>query len=151
MKISGHHVVPAVQERAFGLLQDPRILAQCMPGCEGLDLVAPDTYKMRMKMVLAAVSGKFEGQVRIADSKPPESFRLIVEGNGRIGFMKGEGLLTLKPQDGATEVQFEGDVHVGGTIASVGQRLLDTTAKMMIKKFFDKLCSLAGGSAAAAV
>ena len=144
MKLTGQYLVPVPRERAFTLLQDPDILCQCMPGCEGLEKVAADTYKMRMKMMMAAISGQFEGQVRISESKPPESFRLLVEGTGRIGFVKGSGLLTLRPEGGSTEVQFEGDVQVGGTIASVGQRLLDTTAKMMIKKFFDKLCTLAG-------
>jgi carbon monoxide dehydrogenase subunit G len=53
--------------------------------------------------------------------------------------MKGEGLLTLSPAGAGTSVQFDGDVQVGGTIAAVGQRLLDTTARMLIKKFFDRL------------
>jgi carbon monoxide dehydrogenase subunit G len=62
-----------------------------------------------------------------------------VEGNGKIGFMKGEGLLKLTPQGEGTGVAYEGDVQVGGTMAAVGQRLIDATAKMMIKRFFDKL------------
>jgi hypothetical protein len=57
--------------------------------------------------------------------------------------MKGEGLLTLAPAGGATEVGYEGDVQVGGMIAGVGQRLIDVTAKLMIRKFFEKLADLA--------
>ena len=110
-----------------------------MPGCEGLEKIGPDEYKMKMKLVLAALAGQFEGKVRIADQSPPTSFRLIVEGSGRIGFLKGEGLLKLSPQDGNTEVSYDGDAQVGGTMAAVGQRLIDGTSKMMIKKFFDKL------------
>jgi carbon monoxide dehydrogenase subunit G len=94
-----------------------------------------------MKMALAAVSGRFDGKVRIADQDPPRHFRLIVEGSGKIGFMKGEGLLTFTPADTGTDVSFDGDVQVGGTIAAVGQRLIDTTAKMLIKRFFDQLAS----------
>ncbi len=60
-----------------------------------------------------------------------------------MGFVKGEGLLTLVPEGETTEVKYEGDVQVGGTIASVGQRLLDTTSKMIIKKFFEKLAEAA--------
>jgi carbon monoxide dehydrogenase subunit G len=93
-------------------------------------------------MALAAVSGAFEGKVRITDTTPPSSFRMDVEGTGKIGFVKGGGLLTLKPADEGTEVTFDGDVQVGGTIAAVGQRLIDTTAKMMIKKFFDRLATI---------
>jgi carbon monoxide dehydrogenase subunit G len=119
-----------------------------MPGCEKLDLIGDNEYAMRMKMVLASVSGLFDGKVRISDSTPPDSFKLIVEGTGKIGFMKGEGLLSLTGVDGVTDVQYAGDVQVGGTIASVGQRLLDMTAKMMIKRFFDKLAKEAAAGPA---
>lgn len=139
--------MPFPQERAYALLQDPAMLAQCMPGCEQLVKIADDTYQMKMKMVLAALSGQFDGKVTIADQNPHQSFRLIVEGTGKIGFMKGSGLLNLTPKDGATDVAYEGDVQVGGTMAAVGQRLIDTTSKMMIKRFFDKLCERAAAAA----
>lgn len=142
MKISGSHTLPLDQQQAYAALQNPEILARCMPGCDRLDLIGEDTYAMRMKMLIASISGLFEGQVRIADKNPPGSFKLAVEGKGKIGFMNGEGLLTLIPNGGgSTEVRYDGDVHVGGTIASVGQRLMDTTSKMMIKRFFDKLAA----------
>ena len=146
MKVGGAYRLALPQEKAYTTLQDPAILARCMPGCEGLEKIADGEYAMKMKMVLAAVSGRFEGKVRIADPEPPNRFRMIVEGTGKIGFMKGEGLLTLSPEEGGTNVAYDGEVHVGGTIAAVGQRLLDTTAKMLIKKFFEKL----GETAAAA-
>jgi carbon monoxide dehydrogenase subunit G len=90
-------------------------------------------------MLIASINGLFDGKVKIADQNPYTSFKLIVEGSGKIGFVKGEGLLTLSPNGAGTHVGYDGDVHVGGTIASVGQRLIDTTSKMMIKRFFDKL------------
>ena len=110
-----------------------------MPGCRSLVQVGEDTYAMKMKMALASISGLFDGKVRIADRNFPHSFRLLVEGSGRIGFLKGEGLLQLTPESGGTSIGYEGEVRVGGTISAVGQRLLDTTSKMMIKRFFDKL------------
>ncbi len=94
---------------------------------------------MKMKMALAAVSGAFEGKVRIADQSAPSSFRLVVEGAGKIGFVKGEGLLKITPDGEGSDVAYDGDVQVGGTIAAVGQRLIDVTSKAMIKKFFEKL------------
>lgn len=148
MKITGSQTLPLTVERAYEALRDPILLAKCMPGCEGLELVGPDEYKMKMKMALAAFSGLFDGKIRIADSTPPTSFRLIVEGSGKVGFMKGEGLLTLTPAaDGAgTDVAYDGDAQVGGTIAAVGQRMIDTTSRMMIKRFFDKLASEAAAA-----
>ncbi len=143
MTISGSYIVPASRERTYQLLQDPAVLAKCMPGTDHLDKIAEDEYEMKMKMAIASIGGLFTGKVRLADQNPPESFRLMVEGTGKIGFLKGAGLLNLIGQAESTEVKYEGDVQVGGTIASVGQRLLDTTSKMIIKKFFEKLAEAA--------
>lgn len=143
MKISGSYKVPVPQEKAYRLLQDPEILAKCMPGTDHLEKIGEDEYRMKMKMAIASFSGLFEGKVKVADSMPPERFRLLVEGTGKIGFLKGDGLLNLNPLNEETEVNYEGDVQVGGTIAAVGQRLIDTTSKMIIKRFFEKFSELA--------
>ena len=139
MKISGSQIVPAARERAYALLQDPVVLAKCMPGVDHLAKTADDEYAMKMKMAIASVSGLFDGKVRITDRTFPDHFRLIVEGSGKVGFVKGEGLLTLTPEGASTQVAYDGDVQIGGTIAAVGQRLLDATARMLIRKFFEKL------------
>jgi uncharacterized protein len=144
LKVAGSYTLPVARERAYELLQDPEILARCMPGTERLARTGPDEYEMKMKMVISAVQGLFAGKIRIADQKPPEQFRLIVEGSGKVGFMRGDGLLTLVPANSGTEVHYEGEVHVGGVIAGVGQRLLDTTAKIVIRKFFEKLMENSG-------
>jgi carbon monoxide dehydrogenase subunit G len=141
MKISGSQVLPVPPQRAYEMMQDPEVLARSMPGCESLEAIGPGEYRMKMKMAMASLSGAFDGKVTIADPSPPDSFRLLVEGTGKIGFMKGEGLLKFSPQGEGTEVTYEGDVQVGGTIAAIGQRLIDSTARMMIKRFFDKLVS----------
>ena len=139
MKVAGNYSLPVPKEKAYELLQDPVILAKCMPGTDRLDRIGDDQYEMKMKMVIAAISGSFDGKIRLADQNPPDSFRLIVEGSGKIGFMKGEGVLKLSSQSETTDVAFDGEVHIGGSIAAVGQRLLDSTSKMIIKKFFEKL------------
>jgi carbon monoxide dehydrogenase subunit G len=121
------------------MLQDPEVLAKAMPGCDQLNRIGPDEYEMKMKMVISSIQGLFAGKVRIEDQNPPHSFKLVVEGNGKVGFMKGSGVLQLTPHEAHTEVAYHGDVQVGGMIASVGQRLMETTAKFVIRKFFDKL------------
>lgn len=158
MKISGSYPLPVAPERAYRILQDPAILAEALPGCESLERIGPDEYRIKMKVLLAAISGQFEGKVRIADQAPPTSFRLLIEGSGRIGFLKGDGLLKLSPEANfrspseapreprSTLVSYEGEAQVGGTMAAVGQRLIDGTAKMMIKKFFESLASRATAS-----
>lgn len=142
MKIGGTYVLQLPQDSAYALLQDPEILAKCIPGCDRLDKVAENEYEMKMKMTIASMSGRFEGRVKLADQQPPNSFRLIIDGKGKIGFLKGDGLLKLEPAGEMTNVVYQGDVQIGGTMAAVGQRLLDSTSRMMIKKFFDKFAEL---------
>ena len=113
-----------------------------MPGCQGLIKIGEDEYEMKLKMMLASMSALFNGRVKIADQQFPHSFRLIVEGIGKIGFLKGDGLLNLTTQGSETLVSYTGEVNVGGTIASVGNRLLDTTSRMLIKRFFNKFSTV---------
>ncbi|MGI8987991.1 MAG: SRPBCC family protein [Bryobacteraceae bacterium] len=146
MKISGSYRISLPRERAYALLQDPEVLAKCIPGCDELKESAPGEYEMKLKMAISSVQGMFIGKVRIADQAPPDSFRLSVDGKGKVGFVKGEGLLTLIPAESATDVAYEGDVNVGGLIAGVGQRLIDSSAKFIIKKFFENIEASASGA-----
>jgi uncharacterized protein len=152
LKIGGSYMVPVDQERAYGLLLDPDVLARCMPGCERLVKTGEGEYGIELKMLISSIQGLFTGKVRVADQNPPDGFRLIVEGSGKVGFMKGDGRLNLVPgEDGATEIRYEGEVQVGGAIAAVGQRLLDSTSKFIIKKFFQKLSESAAKASSGAV
>ncbi len=139
MKIAGSAQLPFSPERTYDLMQDPVLLAKAIPGCEALQKTGDDEYSLKMKMVLASLSGAFDGKVRLTEPDRPNSFRMVVEGSGKIGFMKGDGLLRLTPKDGGTEVAYEGDAQIGGTMAAVGNRMIDMTARMLIKRFFEKL------------
>lgn len=142
MKITGTHTLLGITpDEAYTRMQDPVVLGGAMPGCESLEIIGDNEYKMKMKMAMASLSGAFEGKVKITDQSPSDHFRLSVEGSGKLGFMKGEGLISFSPSTDGTNVAYEGDVQVGGTIAAVGQRLIDATAKMMIKRFFEKIAS----------
>ena len=143
MNVSGAYTLPLPLELAYQALQDPQVLAPAMPGCQLLERTGENEYHMKMHMLVASLSGDFAGNVRISDQAPPSQFRLSVEGTGKIGFVKGQGLLTLRANGAGTEVTYEGDAQVGGTIAAVGQRLIDGTTKMMIRKFFEKLAQTA--------
>jgi carbon monoxide dehydrogenase subunit G len=138
MKINGSYTLRSIgQERAFAILQNPDILAKCIPGCESLEKSGDGEYIM--KMAFAALPGQFTGKVKLTDPLPPSSYRMIVEGAARFGSMKGEGLLRLESAEQGVEVTFDGDVEAGGTMAALGQRLIEATSKMMIKRFFDNL------------
>jgi len=146
MKISGtYHLDDVSPERAYALLQDPEVLAQAMPGCEEMVETGTGEYQMKMKLLIASLSGQFQGKVKLTEPNPPQSFRMQVDGNGKIGFLKGEGAIQLTPDTSGTLLTYDGDVQLGGTLAAVGQRLVDTTSKMMLKRFFSKLSEVAKG------
>jgi carbon monoxide dehydrogenase subunit G len=98
-----------------------------------------------MKIGVGGVKGTFEGKVRLADKKPPESYKLAVEGSGGPGFVRGETVISLSEIEGGTRVAYSADVQVGGLIASVGQRMLGGVSKMMADKFFGKMSDLLKG------
>ena len=143
MKIKGQQTLKAPRWQVWEALLDPHVLAETLPGCQTLESIGENHYKIKLKLVLAAVQGLFEGTVLLQDTKPPESYKLHVEGTGKVGFLSGDGHFRLV-ELGATEtvVHYEGDVRVGGMIASVGQRLMDMTSKMMIRKFFSSLTKI---------
>ena len=142
MLIKGTYLVAADKEDCYQSLQNPSILENCMPGCQELIKIGEDEYEMKMKMMLASMSALFNGKVKISDQSFPSSFRLIVEGIVKVGFLKGDGLLKLTTQGPGTLVDYTGEIQVGGTISSVGNRLLDTTSRMLIKRFFSKFSTV---------
>lgn len=139
MKISGSQTIPAPPEQAYAMMQDPAVLEKAIPGCGGLEKTGEGEYKLKLKVVLASLGGDFEGKVRLTEPNPPHSFRMIVEGTGKLGFLKGEGTLKLTPTPEGTEVAYEGDAQIGGKIAAVGNRMIDASAKLLIKRFFQNV------------
>lgn len=137
MKLSGTATLPAKREKVWELFNDPRRLAKCLPGAQTLEPDGPDRYKVAMKFGIAAFSGNFQGSVELAEKNPPESLKMRVEGRGAPGFMKGEGTIALHGKGPETEVKYYGEAHVGGVIASVGQRMIEVGAKKIIAQFFD--------------
>lgn len=137
MTLSGTATLPAKREEVWELLNDPKRLAKCLPGAERLEPDGPDRYRVAMKFGIAAFSGNFQGSVELAERKPPESLKMRVEGRGAPGFMRGEGKLSLRSSGAETEIHYEGEAHVGGVIASVGQRMIEAAAKKIVAQFFD--------------
>lgn len=145
MKVEGRHALASPRERVFQALTDPATVARLLPGCEKLESAGPDTYRVKMKLGLAALSGAYEGTVKLSEPRPPEHLRLTVSSRGPWGFVDGDGTLDLIEQGGQTEVRYAGELKVGGMIASVGQRLLDGAARMVLGQFFKNLEKEASG------
>ncbi len=139
MKINGTHEIQAPREEVFAALINPTILQRCIPGCESLEKTADNTYVATMKAGVGAVKGTFKGTVRLEDIQVPTHYRMIVEGKGGPGFVKGTGDFDLVTQDDGTAITYTGDMQVGGVIAGVGQRMIEAAAKMLAGKFFAEL------------
>ena len=139
MKIHGTHQIAAARDRIFAALTDPQILQHCIPGCESLEKSGDETYVATMKAGIGSVKGTFKGNVRLEDIQPPSHYRMIVDGKGGPGFVKGTGEFDLSESDGQTSIAYTGDMQVGGVIASVGQRMVEAAAKMLAAKFFNEL------------
>jgi len=136
MKLEGTHQLHASRERVYQSLIDPEVLKRCIPGCEHLEKSGENTYTAMIRAGVGSIKGIFNGKVKLEDMRPPEHYRIVVEGRGAPGFMKGSGDLDLEQQDETTVIKYAGEIQVGGTIASVGQRMIQGTAKMMASQFF---------------
>lgn len=136
MELNATYTFAAPPDHVWDLLMDPQAIAACVPGCQSFEPAGDDSYRVVLTAGVAAVSGTFEGTVRLADKQPGKAYRLLVEGRGRPGFVKGESAITLVAAGETTEVQVAAALQVGGMVAQVGQRLLSATGKMMMDRFF---------------
>jgi len=139
MKIEGTQELRALREHIYSALTDPLILQRCIPGCESLEKTSADTYAARLRAGIGAIKGRFKGEVRLEDMRPPDHYRIAVEGKGALGFAKGSADFDLAEQDGATLIKYAGELQIGGPIAGVGQRMIEAAAKSMAAKFFAAL------------
>ena len=141
MEIIGSYTFNAPPERVWNLLMDPAVLSSCIPGCEKFDPTGDDRYTVTLTVGLAAITGTYTGTVQLIDQVPHSSYRLVVEGQGRPGFVKGSSAVRLRADGEATEVTVTANVQTGGVIARVGQRIIGGVAKMMMDRFFGCLQS----------
>ena len=139
MKLEGTSHLNAPRESVFQCLTDRSVLQRCIPGCERLEATGENVYALTIRAGVGTIKGLFTGTVRLEDIRPPEHYRIVVEGKGQPGFLKGSGDLDLEEANGGTLMKYSGDIQVGGTIASVGQRMIQATAKMMASQFFNSL------------
>jgi len=154
MKIAGDYLFEGPQDLVWDTLMDPVVLASVLPGCEKLEQTGDNEYQGALEIKIGPVQGKFMGKVQLEDIQKPESYTMKVNGQGPSGFVNATGHLALAPEDGQTRVTYEGDANVGGRLAAVGQRLVESSAKAIIKQSLDGLneavkarAGAAGGSA----
>ncbi|MFZ0548106.1 MAG: carbon monoxide dehydrogenase subunit G [Candidatus Promineifilaceae bacterium] len=139
MKIEGSYTISAPQDAVWEALNDPAVLSKTIPGGEELEQTGENQYRAKMKIKVGPVQGIFSGKVQLTDLKPPDGYHMVVDGRGGPGFVKGEGTLRLEAQGDSTILHYDGDAQVGGRLASVGQRLMDTSAQALIRQSLETL------------
>lgn len=151
MKIQGQHRFDAPREEVWSALLDPDVLAATVPGSQGLEKTGENAYAGSLRIKVGPVQGLFEGKVQLEDLDPPTGYHMKIEGRGPAGFMNGAGALRLSDEDGGTRLDYDVDAQVGGRIASVGQRLLDSSAKVITRQALEALGQQISARTASAV
>ncbi len=134
MKISGSYTIDAPRDVVWEALNDIEVLARCIPGCERLEQVGDNEYEGTIKIGIQAIRGVYSGRIRIEDVDPPNHYKLIASGKSANGVVDGSGTVDLVAQDGKTLLMYGGEAQVGGTLASVGQRLIEGASRQLINQ-----------------
>jgi carbon monoxide dehydrogenase subunit G len=141
MNLNGTYTFDGPRPVVWELLQDPVVLAKALPGTERLTLTSEDRFEGVMKVSVGPVTAaKFDVVVTLNDKMPPQRFHMQIEGKGGVGFTRGTASVELAEQpENRTLMTYSSDVQVGGKIASVGQRLIESVGKMMMRQALDAL------------
>lgn len=151
MQMSDSQRIPAPRETVWAALNDPEILRQCIPGCDSLDMTSPTDMTAKVTLKIGPVKATFSGKVTLSDLDPPNGYRISGEGSGGVaGFAKGGATVKLT-EDGpdATILSYDVDAQIGGKLAQLGARLIDSTAKKLAGEFFDKFAAVVAPQAVA--
>jgi uncharacterized protein len=148
MDMSGERRIAASRKAVWAALNDADILRQCIPGCEVLEMQTPTDMTARVKLQIGPVRATFNGKVRLSELDPPNSYRISGEGNGGVaGYAKGGASVVLSDDGPGTRMRYDVKADVGGKLAQLGGRLIDSTSKKLADEFFEKFTTLVGGPA----
>jgi hypothetical protein len=144
MKMSGEELIPATRQRVWAALNDAEVLRQCIPGCEKIEKKSPTEFEATVVAKVGPVKARFGGNVTLSKLKPPESYVISGQGKGgAAGFAKGGAAVKLAEADGGTLLSYDVDAQVGGKLAQIGSRLIDSTARKMAGDFFRRFAKVA--------
>jgi carbon monoxide dehydrogenase subunit G len=146
MKVTGTSLLQAPPQEVWRALNDPAVLIQAIPGCQRLEALGGDAYKMTVAAGVGAIKGVYDGEVHLSDHQEPVSFRMHAQGAGAPGTIGAEVLVILaEGPDGGTSLTYDAEAVVGGTIGGVGQRMLTGVSKKMAEEFFGNVQTLLAG------
>jgi hypothetical protein len=150
MEMTGEYRIPASREKVWEALNDPEVLKRCIPGCEELIKESDTELTAKVTTRVGPVSAKFTGKVTLSDINPPESYKISGEGQGGVaGFARGGAEVSLEEDGDETVLRYTATAQVGGKLAQIGSRLIDSTAKKMANDFFGTFAEEVGAAAPA--
>ena len=139
MTMTGDIQLHANREAVWAQLNDPAVLKSCIPGCEQLDMLSDSEFQAVATVKVGPVKARWKGKVRLSDFDPPNSYRISGEGDGGVtGFAKGTAKVSLADKDGGTFLSYNVESQIGGKLAQLGQRLINSAAKKTADDFFEK-------------
>lgn len=137
LRINYNYDFPFARETVWTHLQDEDVLRKTLPGCRKFEEIDDNLYKSELGLDIGPVKGTFEGEVRLSEQKEPESYQLLLKGKGKPGELHADALIILKEnEDGTTTLTCDADVQVTGVLASVGQRVMGSVARLILGRFF---------------
>ena len=146
MKMNGEIRIPTDRETVWRALNDPEVLKDCLPGCQEIEKTSETEMTATLVIKVGPVKATFTGGVTLSDLDPPNGYTISGQGQGgAAGFASGEAKVRLVADGGETVVHYDVDAKVGGKLAQIGSRLIDSTAKKLSKQFFDSLAEKLGG------
>lgn len=138
MDMTGEHRIAAPRDVVWAALNDADVLRQCIPGCEELERLSDTGLRAIVVQKIGPVKARFEGEVELTNINAPESYTIRGEGKGGVaGFAKGGADVTLAEDGEETILSYEVHATVGGKLARLGSRLIDSTARKLAAQFFD--------------
>ncbi len=139
MEMTGEFRIPAPRQRVWEGLNDPDILKSSIPGCQTIEKLSDTEFTAKVVAQVGPVKANFGGKVTLSDLDPPQSYTIAGEGNGGVaGFAKGSAKVNLAEDGGATVLNYAVQAHVGGKLAQIGSRLIDSVARKMAENFFTR-------------
>jgi uncharacterized protein len=139
MTMTGEVLLSAGRDKVWAMLNDPEVLKACIPGCEQLDKTSESEFQAVATVKVGPVKARWKGKVRLSDLDPPNSYRISGEGEGgAAGFAKGGAKVSLSDYEGGTRLSYDVEAQIGGKLAQLGQRLINSAAKKTADDFFER-------------
>ena len=143
MDLTGEYRIPAPRDDVWRALNDPNVLQKCIPGCESVEKLSDTQFTAKVVLKIGPMTAKFSGKGTLSDLDPPKGYTITGEGQGGVaGFGKGQAKVTLDVDGNITVMRYNAQAQVGGKMAQLGARLIDSTAKKLADEFFGRFAAM---------